>query len=162
MIQYRRGKTEDLENIVTFIDSYLTDYFMSKAKVNTILTGGDGSNRWSAVPSQVFLALDEEKIVGLVFMSNKNVLWNILVHPEYRGKDIGKELINMSNPQKIRCKWNMSSGDPTAFYEKLGYGKVGEPVLGGDGNYGKKTKTKSIQIMIKGGTILPLIMEEDE
>lgn len=155
-MNYRKGTPDDYEQIKTFVDTYLTDYFMPESKIDTILTGGDGKNRWSNKPSKVFLAFDKDNIVGLIFMSNVGTLWNILIHPDYRKKGVGKELIALANPKKVRCKWNMSSGDPTEFYKKLGFGSVGIPVHGKDGEFGKKTKQKSIQIMVYGGKIPPI------
>ncbi len=155
-IKYRRGTSSDLNSIIEFIDKNIPDFFMPKGRIETIVTGGSKKNRWSTKPSIVWLALKDNCIIGVLFMSNSGSLWNLLVHPDYRGKGVGSELMKLAKPKTVRCKWNLSTGDPTEFYEKLGYGKVGIPVTGKDGEHGKKTKQKSIQKMIKGATVPPL------
>ncbi len=150
-ITYRKAIESDIELITSFLDSYLRkDYFVPKSKIHSLICGRYETSK----PDTVWLAFFNNIIVGLCFISRRGTLWNILVHPEYRKNGIGTELIRISKPIKIRCKWNMSTGNPEKWYHDLGYGNVGTIIHGGQN--GTKTKKPSIQIMIRGKKILPL------
>ena len=150
-ITYRKAVEGDINNVVSFLDLYLRkDYFVPKSKIRSLICG----RHEAAKPDVVWLAFIEKLIVGLCFVSRKGTLWNILVHPDYRNNGIGTELIRLSNPKKIRCKWDMSTGNPAKFYHNLGYGNMGIAIYGGE--KGIKTRKPSIQIMIKGGLVRPL------
>jgi hypothetical protein len=48
-----------------------------------------------------------------------------MVHPAYRGTAVGRGLMRVAAPQLVRCKTNMSSGDPSGFYREGGYVDAG-------------------------------------
>jgi len=52
---------------------------------------------------------------------NDGRLWNLLVHPKYRGQRIGGAFMEHLKPHMIHSKSDQSTGDPIQFYEKLGY-----------------------------------------
>lgn len=84
-------------------------------------------------------AYDNGVLIAMAVIQSNGVMIRLLVNPKYRGKRIGAEIVKKSNPQIIRCKTDQSSGDPTGFYEKMGYIGIGKKV-------GRK---KNIQLMIK-------------
>lgn len=147
-VTYRKALKTDLDKLRDFVDTYLKDYFLPEEIL------ADKLDR-----DLVILALNyNEDIIGIAIKSTLNhTLWNLLVHPEYRGRGIGKALVELTKPLKIRCKWNISTGNPTEFYEKLGYGKIGQPTYGVV-RMDRKSKQKSIQMMTKGGKV-PTIEE---
>ena len=97
-ILFRRGTPEDFDALVEFIDKNLTDFFMPKSRINTILIGGEKGQRWSNKPSIVWLALDNDednKIIGVAFLSNiKNKRYFLKYAPE--GLRLLKEDISLS------------------------------------------------------------------
>jgi ribosomal protein S18 acetylase RimI-like enzyme len=140
---YRLAEKEDLKPLQDFIDKYLRkDYFLPEAKLITIV-----SRKCS------YICIYDNKIVGFIYVDSGKRLFNLFVHPEFRSQGIGKHLVELSKPKSVRCKINMSSGNPLEFYKQLGFGIMGEPIKGECKERGKKdkaTKQKSILILIKG------------
>jgi ribosomal protein S18 acetylase RimI-like enzyme len=149
MISYRIAEEVDLTALQAFIDKYLRkDYFLPKAKLETIISR-----------KCAYIALDNDAVVGFIYVDSGKRLFNLFVHPDYRKNGIGKALMDLTHPKSIRCKINMSSGDPTAFYRKLGYGICGEAIKGECKERGKdqkKTKQNSILILIKCASVPPI------
>ena len=144
-VQFRRGNKEDAADLMKFIDVHLRkDYFMPKAKLQHILE-----------EQCVYIAVHDGIIIAYAHVGKNRRLFNLLVSPDYRNKGIGRELISLCNATSIRCKLNMSTGDPTEYYKKLGFGLSGQSVRGTCNERGKsnRTKDKSIQIMIKGAHV---------
>lgn len=57
--------------------------------------------------------------IAIVYQNTR--LLNLYVAREYRGMSLGTELMRLLAPVEIRAKTDMSAGDPTPFYERLGY-----------------------------------------
>lgn len=125
LITYRKADIDDLENIVAFVDFWLTGGGMN--------AGIPGAGKDFFVPPgrhekyitkyQVMLALYENAIVGWAVKTMKGVLIHLLVAATYRKSGIGSELVKRIEPDIVRSKFDQSSGDPVKFYEKLGFEK---------------------------------------
>lgn len=119
-IVYRRATQKDLNDIISFVDKWLSgratkegggnDYFVTKAQHKAYLKG-----------SIIILAIINDKIVGWGVKYINNALIHLLVSAEHRGKGIGGELLRQLNPDIIRSKTDQSTGNPAEFYEKHGY-----------------------------------------
>lgn len=108
----------DVPNICDFIDShYRKDYFMTKAQIERCVDG----KRFKRKPLPNLIALEGSIIVGFALKSRKGALINLLVHPDFRNLGIGENLLKALNPDFVRVKTNVFTGDPSKYYEKLGY-----------------------------------------
>lgn len=67
-----------------------------------------GSNEWS-------------EILGVVVLYADSVLHNIFLARWCRGLGLGSAIIEAVAPSVIRAKIDMSTGDPTGFYNRLGF-----------------------------------------
>lgn len=78
---------------------------------------------------ETWVVFDGEKLIAWFYMGGgervERTLYNLIVHPKYRGRKIGSILIEKLSPAIIRSKTDQYTGDPTKFYEKLGYRVVG-------------------------------------
>ncbi len=110
-----------VRDIVKFIDSTFTKEgygFVTSAQINTEVKRG-----------AVWVALDEDKIIGVRVGVNR--VYNLVVHPNYRGQGLGRQLIEVHSPYTIRVKaipvGNLSKEQkgnfitPVGFYEAIGY-----------------------------------------
>jgi len=110
-----------VKDIVKFIDSTFTKEgygFVTSAQINTEVKHG-----------AVWVAVDSGKIIGVRI--GKNRVYNLVVHPDYRGQGVGKALIEAHSPYTIRVKaipvGNLSKEQkgtfvtPVGFYEAIGY-----------------------------------------
>lgn len=113
-ITIRAATMEDVDAIASFLDKHLRkDWFMPMPRVIDTLSSGH---------SRCFLAVDDNALVGIALAGGKRpTLYNLLIHPDYRSRGIGKRLVLTVDPQRIRVKTNMITGDPSEFYRKLGY-----------------------------------------
>ena len=67
-----------------------------------------GSNEWS-------------EILGVVVLYADSVLHNIFLARWCRGLGLGSAIVEAISPSSIRAKIDMSTGDPTGFYNRLGF-----------------------------------------
>jgi N-acetylglutamate synthase-like GNAT family acetyltransferase len=107
----RRATKKDIPKIMAFVDIHLrADWLVRRPYLNDNLNRG-----------YVYLIEHENKLIAWAICSHDGRLWNLLVRPDHRGKGLGGEFIKALNPTIIRSKSDQSTGDPTDFYQKLGY-----------------------------------------
>jgi N-acetylglutamate synthase-like GNAT family acetyltransferase len=113
----RRATPSDAEPLQFLFDAALRqDYFLRRGQLEEMLAG----NR-----HEVWLAEIDRVLVGVAVTTRHSRLVNVLVHPAYRGLGVGRALVNASRAAEIRAKRDMSSGDPTAFYQRIGFEPTG-------------------------------------
>ena len=114
----RPAVRSDLEPLSFFFDTVLrNDYFLRRGQLEDMLAGKH---------HELLVAELDEVLVGLVIKTAGKRLVNVLVHPGYRGLGIGRQLIERSAATEVRCKLDMSTGDPRGFYTALGFEPTGE------------------------------------
>ena len=129
-LTYRQMIEPDIPKVLGFVDIFLRKSWFVRRKY------------CFDHMSESCVVLDGDKLVGWIFIDGKKVektLYNLIIHPKYRGRNIGRILIEKLQPKIIRSKTDQATGDPTEFYKKLGYEIV-------EKNQGKKRK---INIMKK-------------
>lgn len=110
---FRKAVDQDVAKILAFSDIFLRrDVLIIRQYILNNIKRGD-----------VWLVLDGEKLCAFSMSGykTKSCLWNLYVHPKYRKRHIGGMLIEHTKPQIIRSKRDQVTGDPTPFYEKMGY-----------------------------------------
>jgi len=126
---YRKITEDDIPKILAFTDIFLRrDYLVRKPELIVKIKIGE-----------MIGVFDKKKLIAWGSMGKNKRLWNLLVHPKYRGKKIGENIVMKLKPDYIRSKMDQSTGDPTKFYEKIGYKIIQEKI-------GRK---KNINLMIK-------------
>ena len=114
----RPSAAGDLVPLCFFFDTVLRkDYFMRRGQLEDILKGQR---------HKVLVAEIDGILVGVAILTQGARLVNALVHPAYRGLDIGRELVRQSGAREVRAKLDMSTGDPRGFYESLGFEKTNQ------------------------------------
>ena len=120
-ITIRRAARGEADRVADFLDEHLAKIgigFVTKAQVKTETMGG-----------RIWIALKSSEIVGVRIGIEK--VYNMVVHPDYRGLGIGRELILVHPPKTIRVKsepvgnWSKKQKEsfvsPEGFYRALGY-----------------------------------------
>lgn len=111
-LTYRKMIELDIPKVLAFVDIFLRKSWFVRRKYCF-----DHMN-------ESWVVLDGEKLVGWIFIGGEKVektLYNLIIHPKYRGREIGKTLIEKLKPKIIRSKTDQTTGDPTEFYKKMGY-----------------------------------------
>ena len=121
MIIIRKAAVGESKRISDFIDKYFTPIgfgFVTDAQTKSEVLRG-----------AVWIAIDKNEIIGV--RVGKKRVYNLCVHPEYRGQGVGRELINCFPPDTIRVKAYPSDKlskkqktefkSPEEFYKALGY-----------------------------------------
>jgi len=138
-MEFRRYQNDNIAIVKqlfvkTFTDSEGKDEgILIGTLVNDFLTNSTNKNL------NVFIALDNEKIIGCIIFSklrfeesntNAFLLSPVAVHPDYQGKGIGQKLIDfghselrMNNVQLV-----ITYGDIN-FYSKVGYKLITEDII---------------------------------
>ena len=109
---YRKMIETDIPKVLAFVDIFLRKSWFVRRKYCF-----DHMN-------ESWVVLDGEKLVGWIFIGGEKVektLYNLIIHPKYRGRNIGGTLIEKLKPKIIRSKTDQATGDPTEFYKKMGY-----------------------------------------
>lgn len=148
MISIRKAEEGDIDAVSRFLDDYYRhDYFVPKKNIIRMITGEVeerfGKNR---KPIHVMLSEDEKGISGLAICTLSRTLIQLLVRDDQRNKDLGSKLLEIINPKKIRCKTDVSFGDPTGFYLKRGFREL---QITFDGTPAKIGKNKNIILLEK-------------
>jgi GNAT superfamily N-acetyltransferase len=113
----RPAVRSDLRPLGFFFDTVLRrDYFLRRGQLTEMLHGPH---------HQLYVAEIDTILVGVAITTRHTRLVNVLVHPGYRGLGIGPALLGHANVREVRVKTNMSTGDPRAFYRRLGYRGAG-------------------------------------
>ncbi len=113
----REARTSDLAPLGFFFDSVLRrDYFLRRGQIEEMVRGRHHG---------VWVAEIDSVLVGVAITTGGSTLVNALVHPAYRGLQIGRALVERSGAQRVRAKLDMSTGDPRGFYERLGFRDTG-------------------------------------
>ena len=142
-IVYRRATRKDLPDIRKFVDYWLS----GRAKAKGIKNAGNdyfvtyNQHRSYIKNCYVWLALDNNLIVGWGVKQKNNVMIHLLVDANYRGRGIGAKMLELMNPDIIRSKSDQMTGDPATFYEKHGYMKISQKTMVG--------KKRNIDLMVK-------------
>lgn len=112
----------DLVPLQFFFDALLRrDYFLRRGQLAEMIRGRR---------HRVLVAEIHGILVGVAILTRRACLVNVLVHPAYRGLNIGRALVELTDAVEVRAKINMSTGDPRGFYEAIGFVPVGRPERG--------------------------------
>ncbi|MBN2447093.1 MAG: GNAT family N-acetyltransferase [Phycisphaerae bacterium] len=108
----------DAQPLSFFFDTALRDdYFLRRGQLDEMLRGKHHT---------VFVAELDTILVGVAVQTAGTRLVNVLVHPAYRGLGIGRELVRIGGATEVRCKLDMSAGNPRGFYAALGFKPTGQ------------------------------------
>ena len=141
-ITYRRAEIDDLPSIVEFVDFWLS----GRGKKNHIK---NTSNDYFITRKQhidyiskyfVLVGIENSKIIAWGVSNQKKVLFHLLVAGTHRGRGIGRELLNLLNPEVVRSKTDQQTGDPTPWYLENGFNHIVADHMG---------KKKNITILSK-------------
>jgi ribosomal protein S18 acetylase RimI-like enzyme len=118
LLTVRPARLPDLVPLSFFIDAVLRkDYFLRRGQLESMLR-----DRYH----EILIAELDTVLVGVAITTRGTHLVNLLVHPAYRKLGIGRCLIERSEAQSVSVKLDMSSGNPRAFYEALGFESTGQ------------------------------------
>lgn len=72
------------------------------------------------------LDVARHQIIGLAILGRHTTLFNLYLDPHWRSQGIGSIVVRTLDPEVIRSKTDEKTGDPTPFYERLGYKVIQE------------------------------------
>jgi len=124
-IEYRNAKLSDLNEIVKFVDFWLSGRGLQQEIIGAVDD--------YFVPRQrhihfikhyvVLLALRNSSIIGWAVKQTDDTLIHLLIANKFRGKGIGTDMLRILNPKQVRSKSDQTTGDPIDFYISRGYKK---------------------------------------
>jgi len=104
---------DDGDALQTFLDAALdADYFVRRGHLQNLLKSAD---------TEVYAGLIDGGLVAVAITYRHTTLHNLYVAAPFRGLGVGKAILKVLNVVAVRAKTNMSTGDPTAFYERAGF-----------------------------------------
>lgn len=103
-----------------FADSVLRDDFFFR-KGHWLSLVSDSRVQLLAVRLQPPGSEEWSEIVGVVVLYADSVLHNLFLARHARAMGLGSSIIEAISPTTIRAKVDMSSGDPSGFYSRLGF-----------------------------------------
>lgn len=135
MIQYNLYKQTDLfseqeeDQVIQFLFTHLDQYGDARADIRQCLDYARGKNEKPG--GQILVAKDGQQVVGAVILNQtgmkdyipENILVYIATHHAYRGKGIGKALMQMAiRHTDGNIALHVEPDNPAkALYEKLGF-----------------------------------------
>lgn len=110
----------DVLAVEHFADSVLRDDFFFR-KGHWLSLVADSRVQLFCVRLRPGDQLEWSEIVGVVVLYADSTLHNLFLAPHWRSLGIGTAIIGAVAPSTIRAKIDMSTGDPSGFYARLGY-----------------------------------------
>lgn len=126
MLEYRKATLDDVKDLSRFTDWWLAGRGFSKkvpGAVNDCFISR-GQHKKYIEKYTTWVVTHAENIVAWAVVQHGEILIHLLVDNDYRCTGIGSALVKKLSPRFIRSKLDQSSGDPTGFYEQLGYEKI--------------------------------------
>lgn len=126
MYIYRDATLDDLQSVSRFTDFWLS----GRGKRIKALGAVDdcfispSQHKKYICKYRTFLCFDGLKIICWAVVEPSRTLIHLLVHGDYRGMGIGRDVVKVLSPKYVRSKSDQSSGNPIGFYKRLGYRKV--------------------------------------
>lgn len=112
--------SNDCLAIEHFADAVLReDFFFRKGHWLSLVA--DSRVQLLAVRVQPAGSEEWSEICGVVVLYADSVLHNLFLAPPWRSMGLGSQIIEAVSPSTIRAKVDMSTGDPTGFYNRLGF-----------------------------------------
>jgi GNAT superfamily N-acetyltransferase len=100
-------------DLIFWIDTHLwKDYYMPRRQLRELL---------ARPQSDVWALVFQGEMVGLAVVWGELRLHNLFLDSAWRGKGLGTVVVEALGIEEVRAKTNMSTGDPTRFYEKMGF-----------------------------------------
>lgn len=126
MLNYRKAKIEDLNDVSRFVDWWLSGRGKAKGVIGAVNDCfiSKGQHSKYILKYTTLLCLEGKEIIGWAVVERSNTLIHLLIKGDKRGLGIGKAMMKILQPKYIRSKLDQSTGNPILFYEKLGYKKV--------------------------------------
>lgn len=110
------GNMSDTKALTTFVDRYLRNDWFARERVIV--------SRLMARVS--LLGWHGDTLICWACVSPTNILYNLLVSPDYQGCHIGHQALAWIQPDFVRSMSNISTGDPEPFYLKAGFVATGQ------------------------------------
>lgn len=110
----------DVLAVEQFADAVLRDdYFFRKGHWISLVA--DSRVQLFVVRLRPGEQVEWSEIVGVVVLYADSTLHNLFLAPGWRSLGIGSAIIGAVAPSTIRAKIDMSTGDPSGFYARLGF-----------------------------------------
>jgi GNAT superfamily N-acetyltransferase len=113
MYELVKATERDVSRVVEFFDKrrHTHNMFIPRGWVRVHVLGSK-KNR----PQIVLMAIHNDEVVAVAIMTNRGMLWRILVDKNHRGKQLGKIMVEQLSPCEIRA-----SKQSEEYWKKLGY-----------------------------------------
>ena len=113
VVEVVRASARDTLPLCDWCDLHLQgDFFFRRGHLRGII---------ERTNTAVWIVLVDSVMSGLVILYRESMLHNLYLAPDCRGGGIGTSLVQFFRPTAVRAKKNMIAGDPTGFYERLGF-----------------------------------------
>lgn len=127
MLNYRYATLDDVPALCHFSDFWLSGRGKAKGIPGTSndCFVSAGQHKGYIRRGTVLLCFDDQKLIAWAVKHRNGTLIHMLVDATYRGKGIGGSMVNQLACPIVHSKSDQSTGNPTPFYERLGYIKTG-------------------------------------
>jgi GNAT superfamily N-acetyltransferase len=125
MLYLRQCGPLDAPQLQAWADATLhKDYFFKKGHFHALCRQPETQVygiAWAPDPS-----CTRQQLIGLAITGHGTTLFNLYLDPFWRSQGIGTIVVSILQPEVIRSKSDSDAGDPTAFYQRLGYKVIQE------------------------------------
>jgi hypothetical protein len=116
-VQLIRAEIDDEDLLCDLADAGLrADAYIPRGQMRAILKRSC---------SDVYIILYEEQVCGFAILYTGRTLHNLFIVDWARRKGVGGCVLSLLDPQKIRSKSDISTGNPREFYEAANYIRTG-------------------------------------
>lgn len=125
-MKIKKATIADLPGIRTFVDFWLSGrgtQVNAPGAVNDCFISTSQHKRYIEKYS-TYIAITGKAIIAWSVIQHDGSLIHLLVSGYHRNEGVGTKIIKFLAPKKIHSKLDQTSGNPAAFYKKLGYTKT--------------------------------------
>lgn len=120
---YAEQEAATREHIAKRIETYPDGFFVAEVQGEVIGMINCGATHMDSITDELFMQL-----AGHVRNGKHSIIFSLAVHPDYRGKGIARELINLvikASEKKEKQSVHLLCKEPLIdFYQHLGFGSV--------------------------------------